>query len=189
MPPKDGSASAQSRLLTNIDLASIWLATRLPRSSSFPHTEPARLKSQSLASAVASSSVFTRKNDTTGPKNPSRNAGLHASDASDHAAHLLRRTALADGMQAEHRPWRVVERDKFQRYVQFSSGIRTAATGLCAERAGGPRASAGRRLFNLAGPAIEIWPRSSRISADAPKSWANPSNGIFGGICQGPRTV
>src|ERR1035438_1160234 len=52
------------------------LATRLPRATSLVKTEPPNPKSESLASATASSSFLTRKKSATGPKNSSRKAGL-----------------------------------------------------------------------------------------------------------------
>src|ERR1700722_11750228 len=52
------------------------LATRLPRAMSLVNTEPPNPKSESLASATASSSFLTRKKRATGPKNSSLKAGL-----------------------------------------------------------------------------------------------------------------
>ncbi len=65
-------------LLMNIIPVSTCDATRLPRAISLVlvNTEPPKPKSESLASAIAAASSFTRKNMATGPKNSSRNAGL-----------------------------------------------------------------------------------------------------------------
>jgi len=78
MPPNGSSGSDQSMLLMNIIPVSTRLAMRLPLAVSFVKTEPPRPKSESLASAIASSSFLTRKNSATGPKNSSERPGCSA---------------------------------------------------------------------------------------------------------------
>ena len=55
-----GSAD-QSMLLMNIIPVSTWLTPRLPRASSFVHTEPPRPQSESLARAIAAASSSLRR--------------------------------------------------------------------------------------------------------------------------------
>src|ERR1035441_6332543 len=76
MPPNGRSGVVQVGWLTNTMPASMRLATRLPRAISLVKTDPPNPKSESLASATASSSLLTRNRSATGPKSSSRYAGL-----------------------------------------------------------------------------------------------------------------
>src|ERR1035441_11019474 len=76
MPPNGRSGVVQVGWLTNTMPASIRLATRLPRAMSLVKTDPPNPKSESLASATASSSLLTRNRSATGPKSSSLYAGL-----------------------------------------------------------------------------------------------------------------
>src|ERR1035441_3557235 len=76
MPPNGRSGVVQVGWLTNTMPASMRLATRLPRAISLVKTDPPNPKSESLASATASSSLLTRNRSATGPKSSSLYAGL-----------------------------------------------------------------------------------------------------------------
>ena len=56
--------------------------TRLPRETSLVKTEPPNPRSESFASATASSSFFTRKKSATGPKN----SALHDAGTLGHSS-------------------------------------------------------------------------------------------------------
>jgi hypothetical protein len=62
MPPYGNSAVVQVGWLINTIPVSMRLANRLPSATSRVKTEPPKPKSESLASATASSSFLTRKN-------------------------------------------------------------------------------------------------------------------------------
>src|ERR1017187_974737 len=76
MPPNGRSGVVQVGWLTNTMPASMRLATRLPRAISLVKTDPPNPKSETLASATASSSLLTRNRSATGPKSSSLYAGL-----------------------------------------------------------------------------------------------------------------